>query len=206
MMDDLSRHLKALFRRLRDSIVVHTQTNHGGTILGDQWQDPSKTGLFSVHGVDERLAIWVMLSVNCQRRAKRFPVGAIDAHGHVHRFEHELDRPGQKIYFIDAGCADIDIQQVGTSIHLGQRLLANDVQVPGGECGCKLLLACRVDPPWAMTTSFPVPLSTVSIPVFPLLLVNVFRLIEARKLGTFVATGAAQVRVSQYGLDPLLEL
>ncbi len=140
-LHDAFRDLKPLFRRLRDPVFVKGQSDDRGAVLFDERQDRRQALFLSVDGVDDGPAV---VCPECRFKDVRF--GAVDLERGVAHALDGLQHFDHHRLFIDLRQTDIDVEDLGTGLHLAQGLVQDVVDVVFLQGFFEQLLAGRVDP------------------------------------------------------------
>ncbi len=145
-VDDLFGNSQPLLRCIGDAIIVHAQTDDRRAILGHQGQDAGQARFFAVDRVNQRLSVGIQFLVQGQCCGKCLAVGCVNADGYIHRLHHQLHSLWQQVHLINAGRADVHIQEVSPGLHLAEGFLADHFQVASQQGRSQFLLACWIDP------------------------------------------------------------
>ena len=94
----------------------------------------------SVDGIDDRLA-----GIDPQRCFQCSRVGGIKLQGEVSDLQNRLHGLWQHLCFVNAGCADIDIENIGAGIGLRDRLAAQIIEITVEQRLLHALFAGRID-------------------------------------------------------------
>ena len=104
-------------------------------------EDSIQGGLLPVDRVDQSLA-----RINFQGGLQGGRVGGIEGKGDVSRLQGRLHGQRQDAYLVHPGRADVDVQNVGSGLHLGPHFLSHERHISGPQRLGQALLARGVDP------------------------------------------------------------
>ena len=122
------------------TVLIQCQADNSGSVFGDKRKNTFHDGFLAVHGVHDRFAV-----VYPQSGLQYVGLGRVDLKRYVDNGLYRFDSLYHHLFFVDSGCSDIDIQDIGTCFDLLYSLAQDIIHVFLRESLFKAFFTGRVD-------------------------------------------------------------